>query len=259
MKLQGQVGVITGATQGIGKAIALAMADEGAYLVLAARTQARLADLAREIELAAPARPVKWVVTDVTVPEHVDRLLRHAEEAFGKIDILVNSVGRGLRKPLSETTDEEWRALVNRNLSGTFYACRAALPYMLRQKQGLIINIASRAGRVGEAGMAAYSAVKSGVIGLTRALAAEVSDQGIRVNAICPGPVSTKRMRGLRPDLQPDEWLSPEDVAAAVVFLASSPGHTMQGQNTGHVLKPTLRRSTPSIGADCQLGYSRYG
>jgi NAD(P)-dependent dehydrogenase (short-subunit alcohol dehydrogenase family) len=230
MKLTGQVAVVTGATEGIGRAIAQAIASQGADIVLAARTQAKLAGLAKELKLAAPERRVKWVVADVTVSEQVNSLIDSAVETFGKIDILVNNVGRGLRKPLAETTDADWRTLVDQNLSGTFFACRAALPYMLQQKQGLIINIASRAGRVGEAGLAAYCAAKHGVVGLTRALAVEVADYGIRVNAICPGPVSTERMKGLRPDLQPNEWLSPEDVASAVLFLATSPGHTMQGQ-----------------------------
>jgi NAD(P)-dependent dehydrogenase (short-subunit alcohol dehydrogenase family) len=230
MKLQGQIAVITGATRGIGRAIARAMAGEGAGLVLAARTASTLEALSEELVREGAGRRVIGVPGDVTVPEQADALVRAAVNAFGGIDILVNNVGRGLRKPFIETTDEEWRHQVDINLSSAFYVSRAALPHMLGRRRGLIINIASRAGVEGRAELAAYSAVKGGLIGLTRALAKECGEDGIRVNVVCPGPVRTERMKGLLPHLKDEEWLAPEDVAEAVLLIATSPGHTMQGR-----------------------------
>jgi 3-oxoacyl-[acyl-carrier protein] reductase len=228
MKLENKVVILTGASEGIGRATALALAQEGARLALAARTLAKLEKVAGEIGQFGSECLV--LPTDVMQPESVSALVEKTVQSFGEIDILVNSVGRGLRKPFAETTDEEWQRLIAENLSSTFYACRAVLPQMERQGFGLIINLASRSGRVGEAGLAAYSAVKHGVVGLTKALAAEMGPKGIRVNAICPGPVRTERMLGLLPNVDKSNWLTPEDVAAAVIFLATSPGHTMQGQ-----------------------------
>jgi 3-oxoacyl-[acyl-carrier protein] reductase len=228
MELNNKVVILTGASEGIGRATALALVREGARLALAARTLAKLEKVAGEIvRLGAECLVVP---ADVTQPESVEALVDKTLQRFGRIDILVNSVGRGLRKPFVDTTDEEWQRLIAENLSSVFYPCRAVLPHMERQGSGLIINLASRSGRVGEAGLAAYSAVKHGVVGLTKALAAEMGPKGIRVNAICPGPVRTERMLGLLPNVDKSNWLLPEDVAAAVVFLATSPGHTMQGQ-----------------------------
>lgn len=228
MKLENKVVILTGASEGIGRATALALVREGARLALAARTLAKLEKVAGEIvHLGAECLVVP---ADVTQPESVAALVDKTLQRFGQIDILVNSVGRGLRKPFVDTTDEEWQRLIAENLSSVFYPCRAVLPHMERQGSGLIINLASRSGRVGEAGLAAYSAVKHGVVGLTKALAAEMGPKGIRVNAICPGPVRTERMLGLLPNVDKSNWLLPEDVAAAVVFLATSPGRTMQGQ-----------------------------
>jgi NAD(P)-dependent dehydrogenase (short-subunit alcohol dehydrogenase family) len=230
MSLEGQVAVITGATQGIGQAIARSMASQNASLFLAARTAADLENLAQELSASCPTCQVRWASTDMTVSGQVNALMRKTTEAFGRIDILVNNVGRGLRKPLPETTDEEWRLLVDLNLSSAFYACRAALPYMVAQGRGLIVNIASRVGVAGQAELAAYAAVKHGVVGLTRALAEEFGGRGIRVNAVCPGPVRTERMQGLLPHLSDSQWLRPEDVAQAVLLIAGDPGHTMQGR-----------------------------
>lgn len=228
MKLKDKVVIITGASEGIGRATALRLAAEGARLAIAARTRAKLETLAEEIR--AMGQEVLVIPTDMTNPEQANTLVKETVAAFGRVDILVNNIGRGLRKPFVETTNEEWQRLVAENLSTTIYGCRAVLSQMEDQREGLIINMASRSGRVGEANLAAYSAVKHGVIGLTKALAEEEDGKGIRVNAICPGPVRTERMEKLLPNVDKSNWLTPEDVAAAVLFMVTSPGRTMQGQ-----------------------------
>lgn len=230
MTLEGQVAIITGASEGIGRAIAWAMRSQRAHLVLAARTDAKLEHLARELSDSGFEQRIIWVPTDVTISDQVNALVEAAMETFGQIDILVNNVGRGLRKPFIKTTDEDWHGLLETNLHGTFYASRAVLPHMLSRRQGLIVNIASRVGVVGGAELTAYSAVKHAVVGLTRALSEEYGSLGVRVNAVCPGPVSTDRIKRLLPHLKETDWLSPSDVATAVMFIATSPGHTMQGR-----------------------------
>lgn len=227
-RLQGQIVVITGASEGIGRATALALAKEGASLVLAARNVENLECTASEIR--EKGSRVLAIPTDVTRPAEVEVLAEKTIAAFGQVDIWINNVGRGLRKPFLETTEEDWNQLVATNLSSVLYGCRAVLPFMERSRKGLIINVASRSGRVGEANLAAYCAVKHGVIGLTRALAEEESAKGIHVNAVCPGSVRTERMERLLPHVDKSNWLSPEDVAAMITFLACSAGYTMQGQ-----------------------------
>jgi NAD(P)-dependent dehydrogenase (short-subunit alcohol dehydrogenase family) len=229
MPLKDQIAIVTGASEGIGKAIALALAEAGASLALAARTPEKLSAAADEIRACTGSRVLE-VLADLTRSADANLLAKRAIDEFGQVDILVNNVGRGLRKSFVDTSDEDWQWLVATNLSTVVYGCRAVLPDMLAQGHGMIINIASRSGRVGEANLAAYCAVKHGVIGLTRALAEEVGPKGIHVNVICPGGVRTERMERLLPQVDKSGWLAPEDVAAAVLFLATSASRTMQGQ-----------------------------
>jgi len=204
MPLKDQIAIVTGASEGIGKAIALALAEAGASLALAARTPEKLSAAADEIRACTGSRVLE-VLADLTRSADANLLAKRA-------------------------SDEDWQWLVATNLSTVVYGCRAVLPDMLAQGHGMIINIASRSGRVGEANLAAYCAVKHGVIGLTRALAEEVGPKGIHVNVICPGGVRTERMERLLPQVDKSGWLAPEDVAAAVLFLATSASRTMQGQ-----------------------------
>ncbi len=227
-QLQDKVIILTGASEGIGRATALLFAELGACLVLAARSRPGL-ELVAEMIARSGGRALP-VPTDVTDSKQVQALVDAAMQAHGRIDMLISNVGRGLRKAFVETTDEEWARLVAENLTGTVYCCRAVLPQMRLQHSGLIVNIASRSGREGEAGLAAYSAVKHGVVGLTRALALEEGPHGIRVNAVCPGPVGTERMHKILPQVDKSNWLTPEDVAQAILLVVTSAGHTMQGR-----------------------------
>lgn len=229
-ELEGRVVLITGASEGIGAAVSHRLARTGAQMALAARKLDRLEALAVEI-LQSSGCESAVISADVTDSQQVKEMVESVIARYGHLDVLVNNVGQGLRKPLAETSDQEWEHLLAVNLSSVFYCCRAVYEQMRRQGGGRMINIASRSGRVGEGDLAAYSAVKHGVIGLTRALAEAGAGDGILVNAVCPGPVNTARMARLLPHVDRSAWLTPEDVAEAVLFLATRPGSMMCGQS----------------------------
>lgn len=220
--------LVTGGSEGIGKAIALRLLKDQFRVCLVSRHQDKLDQVLLE---AGNFSENAWTFSaDLTDPNQVMQLVEEVISREGKIDVLVNNLGKGLRRELVETSDEEWDFLVRINLSSAFYVSRDVLQYMRKQNSGLIVNIASRAGRRGEGDFAAYSALKHGLVGLTRALADSEAKYGIRVNAICPGAVATERMKGAYPDIDYSGWSLPEDVAGGVAFLLSPVAANMNGQ-----------------------------
>jgi NAD(P)-dependent dehydrogenase (short-subunit alcohol dehydrogenase family) len=222
--LVGQVAVVTGASRGIGRAIALALAGAGADVALWARDPARLAAVADEVRaLGVRAAACVCDVSDSTQVAAAAREVRHA---LAPVSVVVNNAGAVLRKPTREIDDAEWRRILAVNLDGTFFVTRAFLDDLTRVS-GRVINIASIAGREGTALLAAYCAAKHGVVGLTRALAEELRAAKVSVNAICPGSVDTVMLREGMPGASAD--MTPDDIARTAVFLAHAAPQALTG------------------------------
>jgi NAD(P)-dependent dehydrogenase (short-subunit alcohol dehydrogenase family) len=208
--LLGKIAVVTGASRGIGRAIADALVRAGANVVGCART---------------PGPGVE--ACDVRQPAEVSRFAAMVQKRLGAPDFLVNNAGTVARARLDLLSVESWDDVVDANLKGTFLVTRAFLPGMRARGGGRIVNIASISGRQGTAGLTAYCAAKHGVVGLTRALAQEVREDRIAVNAVCPGSVDTEMLRSGMPGAKPD--MSPEDVTGVVLYLLGAAPLAMTG------------------------------
>jgi NAD(P)-dependent dehydrogenase (short-subunit alcohol dehydrogenase family) len=223
--LQDQVAVVTGAGRGIGRAIALAFAAEGAHLVLAARTGHELEAVAAEVR--ARDRRALAIPTDATRERDVAELARRTLAESGRVDILVNNAGWGAFKPILEMSLQEWEETIAVNLRSAFLCARALAPSMVRQGSGCILNMASMAGHTGLPEYGAYSAAKAGLLRLTQTLAAELKP--IRVLALCPGPVASRLRSSHFPEEDPKSIMQPEAVADVAVFAASAAGRGISG------------------------------
>lgn len=249
MKLEGQVAVITGGGRGIGRAIAERFAREGAAVMLASRTETELKAAVAAIQKEGGR--AASLAGDIGEEAMVARLVEKTRRQWGEIDILVNNAGiYGPVKPLGEVTAEEWDRVMSVNLRSAFLLTRAVLPVMAKRGRGVVLNISSVSGKHAFAFDGAYAASKAGLLALTRTAAAEVARGGVRVNALCPGPVEGTRMweevgQGLQKALnlsgkqlmeQTNAQLlqgrpqKPEEVAAAAVFLCSEEASAITGQ-----------------------------
>ncbi|GIX06612.1 MAG: clavaldehyde dehydrogenase [Candidatus Poribacteria bacterium] len=217
---EGKVALVTGGSSGIGKGFAEFFVDEGAATAIVARDPQKLERTAEELRTRRADAQVLAVSADVRDEAAVEAMARRVLEAFGRVDILVNSAGLGIWKTVAEMSPDEWRTVIETNLTGTFLVTHAVIGSMLQQGSGHVLNISSVAGKIGFATGSAYCASKWGVIGFTRALAAEVRDKGIRVDVLCPGTVETPFKNS--PAASPIR-LQVSDVIAAARYLLTLP------------------------------------
>jgi 3-oxoacyl-[acyl-carrier protein] reductase len=238
MTLSGRVALVTGASQGIGRACALQLAEAGATVAVAARNQAKLQQLVDEIGAGggkAAAYPV-----DVTEEEQIKAACKAAIAQFGKIDILVNNAGITRDQLVMRVKRADWELVLETNLTSAYLCTQQVMSSMLKQRWGRIINIASIFGQMGQAGQANYAASKAGLIGLTMAIARELGSRNITCNAVAPGFIETAMTSGLSDDFKQNAVKliplgrvgTPDEVAHSVLFLASENASYI----TGHVL-----------------------
>jgi NAD(P)-dependent dehydrogenase (short-subunit alcohol dehydrogenase family) len=235
MDLTGKKAIVTGAGQGIGRAIALKLARHGANIVVDDINPETAPQVVREIQTLG--RKAVAVIADVSKREHVEKMIQMAVAELGGIDILVNNAGIARSNVLARLKDDQWDEVLNVDLKGILYCIQASIPIMMKQRSGKIISISSIYGRIGAIGDVNYAAAKSGIVGLTKTVARELARYNINVNAIMPGLVDTPLLRGI-----PEKYLKPmieevplkrigrpEDIANVVAFLASEDSSYMTG------------------------------
>jgi len=235
--LENKIAVITGAARGIGRAIAFALAAEGAVVIVNYNgSAAKAAEVVKEITQAGGK--AESFACNVADGAAVEGLFTEVLKKYGRIDILVNNAGITKDGLLMRMTEDDFTQVIDINLKGTFHCTKAAVKVMLKQRAGRIINISSVSGVIGNAGQANYSASKAGVIGLTKSVAREVASRGITVNAVAPGFIETEMTEVLPENVKTavtaqiplKHFGKPEDIAAAVAFLASDRGGYITGQ-----------------------------
>ncbi|AMV10421.1 3-oxoacyl-[acyl-carrier-protein] reductase [Geobacillus sp. G4] len=239
--LEGKIALVTGASRGIGRAVALELARQGANVAVNyAGSEAKANEVVEAIR--SLGREAIAVQADVARAEDVERMVKTTIDHFGRLDILVNNAGITRDNLLMRMKEEEWDAVINTNLKGVFLCTKAATRPMMKQRYGRIVNIASVVGVIGNPGQANYVAAKAGVIGLTKTAAREFASRNITVNAVAPGFITTDMTEALSPELKAEmlkqiplaRFGEPDDVARVVAFLASDAASYMTGQ-TLHV------------------------
>jgi len=238
LRLDGKVAIVTGASRGLGRVMALALAEAGADVGLAARSKPDLEETAHQVE--ALGRRALVVPTDVTLLSAVEALMTQAVGTLGRLDIVINNSGVAHVAPLAEMDPVEWQRIIDTNLTGVFNGCRAAAPHLIARKSGKVINVASALAQAGLPGYTAYAASKGGIISLTRALAVEWARYNVQVNALAPGWFVTPMNQDAFTDPKTRERLLRdvpmrrtgrlEEVGPLTVYLASSASDFMTGQ-----------------------------
>lgn len=234
--LSGQNAIVTGASQGLGRHMAVALAASGAKVALVARNEAKLKETAALI--AEAGGECEIMVADVSNKEDIEKIVETVAEGWGQLDILVNNAGITRDTLMPVMTDEQWDDVININLRGTFLFSRAASQRMMRQRYGRIINISSVSGLIGNAGQTNYSASKAGVIGMSRSLAKELAKRKVTVNAVAPGFIASEMteklgepmLKEIKKSIPAKRMGTPDDVSACVLFLASPAASYITGQ-----------------------------
>lgn len=244
MKMDGKIALVTGGGNGIGQAACLEFARQGAK-VMVVDIDATAGEKTA-VAIRGMGGDAESFQADVSQSSDVQAYVAHTLKTFGRIDTFFNNAGiEGVITPLAEYSEELWDRVMGVNLKGSFLGLRYVLPVMIAQKKGTVVNTASVAGTVGAPGLAAYSASKHAILGLTRTAAGEVGKQGVRVNAVCPGPINTRMIHSLEKMINPDDPASvakfnmsrnpmgrygePEEIARIVVFLASDESEYVNG------------------------------
>ncbi|MHA1146114.1 MAG: SDR family NAD(P)-dependent oxidoreductase, partial [Candidatus Helarchaeota archaeon] len=248
MKLKGKIVFITGAASGIGRSTAILFAREGAVQVLSDIDEEGGKQTIGLIKNEMPDANVKFVKLDVSKAAEVEKVINDVVKEHGRIDILINNAGVVRVGPPEEFTEEDYDLLINVNLKGVFFCCKHAIPHFKKQRAGVIVNLASVAGHIGQVNHANYCSTKAGVLGMTRALALDLAPYNVRVNSVSPGATNTPmlvsdvtknaRERGVSFDVVKKEfeeegvmgrWATPGEIAKGILFLASDDSSYMTG------------------------------
>ncbi len=227
-QLAGKVALVTGASRGIGRAISVALASEGATVVLAARAIDKLEQTAEQVGKAGGQARI--VPTELTDEDSIKNLVKVTTEKFGRLDILVNNAGVTHSAKLEDTATEDWQRCMLVNARAPFILCREALPLLRESQAGCIINIASVVGVKGYPLQSAYTASKHALRGMTISLAEELRGSSVRVHLLCPGGVNTEMVGSVRPDIKKEDLIEPGEIAELVLYLATHKGNAVMDE-----------------------------